>query len=144
MTNKTKRPLVPVARPYNSYNKYVKPGIWAITLVVAVTLPIALLPAFLVAALFYFATGIVNRDSFASYILLSTRNDCDVKSGAIGLGVLAYLLIANTGYLIRTGFPPQAIYPAELYNIFYTLAIAVTVIDIIALGITYLRVKKNK
>lgn len=144
MTNKTKRHLVPVARPHNSYNKYVKPGIWAITLVVAVTLPIALLPAFLVAALFYFVTGIVNRDSFASYILLSTRDDCDVKSGAIGLGVLAYLLIANTGYLIRTGFPPQAIYPAELYNIFYTLAIAVTVIDIIALGITYLRVKKNK
>lgn len=67
-----------------------------------------------------------------------------MKSGAIGLGILAYLLIANTGYLIRTGFPPQAIYPAELYNIFYTLAIAVTVIDIIALGITYLRVKKNK
>lgn len=144
MSTNTKRPLVPVARPYNSYNKYVKPGIWAITLVVAVTLPIALLPAFLVAALFYFATGIVNRDSFASYILLSTRNDCDVKSGAIGLGVLAYLLIANTGYLIRTGFPPHAIYPAEYYNVFFILATALTVIDTIALSVTCLRIKNGK
>lgn len=144
MSTNTKRPLVPVARPYNSYNKYVKPGIWAITLVVALTLPIALLPAFLVAALFYFATGIVNRDSFASYILLSTRNDCDVKSGAIGLGVLAYLLIANTGYLIRTGFPPHAIYPAEYYNAFFILATALTVIDTIALSVTCLRIKNGK
>lgn len=144
MSTNTKRPLVPVARPYNSYNKYVKPGIWAITLVVALTLPIALLPAFLVAALFYFATGIVNRDSFASYILLSTRNDCDVKSGAIGLGVLAYLLIANTGYLIRTGFPPQAIYPAEYYNAFFILTTVLTVIDTIALSVTCLRVKNGK
>ena len=143
MTNKTKRPIVPVVRPYNSYNKYVKPGICAITLVVAVTLPIALLPAFLVAALFYFATGIVNRDSFASYILLGTRDDCDTKTAIIGLGVLAYFFIANTGYLIRTGFPPQAIYPIEHYNIFYTLAVAVAVIDIIALGITCLRAKKG-
>lgn len=143
MTNKTKRPIVPVVRPYNSYNKYVKPGIWAITLVVAVTLPIALLPAFLVAALFYFATGIVNRDSFASYILLGTRDDCDTKTAIIGLGVLAYFFIANTGHLIRTGFPPQAIYPIEHYNIFYTLAVAVAVIDIIALGITCLRAKKG-
>lgn len=144
MTNKTKRHLVPTVRPYNSYNKYVKSGIWAITLVVAVTLPIALLPAFLVSTLFYFATGIVNRDSFASYILTCTRDDSDTKTAIIGMGVLAYFLIANTGYIIRSGFPPQAIYPTELYSIFYTLAIAITAIDIIALGITYLRVKKNK
>lgn len=144
MTRKTKRPIVPVAHPRNSYNKYIKPSIWAITLTVAVTLPIALLPAFLVATLFYFATGIVNRDSFSSYILMSTRDDCDTKSAIIGMGVLAYFLIANTGYLIRTGFPPQAIYSTELYHIFYTLALAVTAIDIIALGITYLRTKKGK
>lgn len=144
MTKNTKRHLVPVAHAHNSYNQFFKPTFWAITLVLGVTIPVALLPTFIVSAIFYFATGVANRESFAGAFLLGTRKDADVKTTLIGLGVLAYLLIANTGFLIRSGFPPQAIYPAELYNIFYTLAIAVTVIDIIALGITYLRVKKNK
>lgn len=143
MTKNAKRPIVPVARAHKSYNQFFKPTFWAITLVLGVTIPVALLPTFIVSAIFYFATGVANRESFAGAFLLGTRKDADIKTTLISMGILAYLLIANTGFLIRTGFPPQAIYPIEHYNIFYTLAVAVAVIDIIALGITCLRAKKG-
>lgn len=144
MTKNAKHPLVPVARAHNSYNRFFKPAIWAITLVLGVTIPVALLPTFIVSALFYFATGVANRESFAGALLLGSRKDADVKTTLISMGILAYLLIANAGFLILTGFPPKAIYSAEFYNVFFILATALTVIDTIALSVTCLRIKNGK
>lgn len=86
MTKNTKRHLVPVAHAHNSYNQFFKPTFWAITLVLGVTIPVALLPTFIVSAIFYFATGVANRESFAGAFLLGTRKDADVKTTLIGLG----------------------------------------------------------
>lgn len=144
MTKNAKRPLAPVARAHNSYNQFFKPTFWAITLVLGATIPVALLPTFIVSAIFYFATGVANRESFAGAFLLGARKDADVKTTLISMGILAYLFIANTGFLIRTGFPPQAIYPAEYYNVFFILATALTVIDTIALSVTCQRIKNGK